>query len=54
LAYLWLDSTVTKLREPATSVARELAIHITEATVKVHLKAMLRKIRVHNRTQAAI
>jgi two-component system nitrate/nitrite response regulator NarL len=31
-----------------------LKIHITEATVKIHLKAILRKIRVHNRTQAAI
>jgi DNA-binding CsgD family transcriptional regulator len=29
-------------------------IDIAEATVKVHLKAILRKIRVHNRTQAAI
>src|SRR5215469_1117997 len=29
-------------------------IHITEATVKVHVKAILRKIRVSNRTQAAI
>jgi two-component system nitrate/nitrite response regulator NarL len=29
-------------------------IHITEATVKVHVKAILRKIRVNNRTQAAI
>jgi DNA-binding NarL/FixJ family response regulator len=27
---------------------------ITESTVKVHLKAILRKITVHNRTQAAI
>ena len=27
---------------------------ITEATVKVHLKTLLRKIDVHNRTQAAI
>jgi two-component system nitrate/nitrite response regulator NarL len=27
---------------------------ITEATVKVHLKSLLRKIRVDNRTQAAI
>ena len=27
---------------------------ITEATVKVHVKAILRKIPVHNRTQAAI
>ncbi|HEU5272082.1 MAG TPA: response regulator transcription factor [Xanthobacteraceae bacterium] len=29
-------------------------IDIAEATVKVHVKAILRKIRVHNRTQAAI
>jgi DNA-binding NarL/FixJ family response regulator len=34
------------------SIARKL--DITEATVKVHVKAILRKIRVHNRTQAAI
>jgi two-component system nitrate/nitrite response regulator NarL len=27
---------------------------MTEATVKVHLKAILRKIHVSNRTQAAI
>jgi two-component system nitrate/nitrite response regulator NarL len=33
-------------------IARELGI--TEATVKVHLKSVLRKIRVQNRTQAAI
>jgi DNA-binding NarL/FixJ family response regulator len=29
-------------------------IDIAEATVKVHVKAILRKIQVHNRTQAAI
>ena len=29
-------------------------LHITEATVKVHLKAILRKISVQNRTQVAI
>src|SRR5262245_32874839 len=29
-------------------------LQITEATVKVHVKAILRKIRVRNRTQAAI
>ncbi|WGS18475.1 MULTISPECIES: response regulator transcription factor [unclassified Bradyrhizobium] len=29
-------------------------INIAEATVKVHIKAILRKVRVHNRTQAAI
>ena len=34
------------------SIARKLAI--SEATAKVHVKAILRKIRVHNRTQAAI
>jgi two-component system nitrate/nitrite response regulator NarL len=33
-------------------IARILGI--TEATVKVHLKSLLRKIRVENRTQAAI
>ena len=33
-------------------VARK--IDIAEATVKVHVKAILRKIRVQNRTQAAI
>lgn len=33
-------------------IARKL--DIAEATVKVHVKAILRKIRVHNRTQAAI
>ena len=27
---------------------------VTEATVKAHMKAILRKIRVANRTQAAI
>ena len=33
-------------------ISRRLAI--TEATVKVHVKAILRKLRVQNRTQAAI
>jgi two-component system, NarL family, nitrate/nitrite response regulator NarL len=33
-------------------IARQ--IDITEATVKVHVKAILRKVRVRNRTQAAI
>jgi two-component system, NarL family, nitrate/nitrite response regulator NarL len=33
-------------------IARALAI--SEATVKVHLKALLRKVRVNNRTQAAV
>jgi two-component system nitrate/nitrite response regulator NarL len=34
------------------AIARDL--NIAEATVKVHLKALLRKVRVSNRTQAAI
>ena len=34
------------------TIARELGI--AEATVKVHIKAILRKIRVRNRTQAAV
>ena len=34
------------------AIARK--IDIAEATVKVHVKAILRKIRVHNRTQAAV
>jgi len=33
-------------------IARER--NITEATVKVHMKSILRKIRVGNRTQAAV
>jgi two-component system, NarL family, nitrate/nitrite response regulator NarL len=38
--------------EPNKVIARK--IDIAEATVKVHVKAILRKIRVQNRTQAAI
>jgi DNA-binding NarL/FixJ family response regulator len=38
--------------ESNKSIARKL--EIAEATVKVHVKAILRKIRVRNRTQAAI
>ena len=33
-------------------IARKLVI--TESTVKVHMKAILRKLRLQNRTQAAI
>jgi two-component system, NarL family, nitrate/nitrite response regulator NarL len=33
-------------------IARKIAI--SEATVKVHVKSILRKVRVHSRTQAAI
>ena len=38
--------------ESNKAIARE--INIAEATVKVHVKAILRKIRVSNRTQAAV
>lgn len=34
------------------AIARKM--NISDGTVKVHVKALLRKIRVHNRTQAAI
>jgi two-component system, NarL family, nitrate/nitrite response regulator NarL len=33
-------------------IARELGL--AEATVKVHVKAILRKVKVSNRTQAAL
>ena len=31
-----------------------IKLDVTEATIKVHLKSILRKLRVINRTQAAI
>ena len=37
---------------PNKVIARKL--DVAEATVKVHIKAILRKIRVANRTQAAM
>ncbi|MBS0475311.1 MAG: response regulator transcription factor [Proteobacteria bacterium] len=37
---------------PNKTIARQL--DVCEATVKVHVKAILRKLKVHNRTQAAI
>ncbi len=37
---------------PNKLIARKL--HVTEATVKVHVKAILRKIGVANRTQATM
>lgn len=40
------------LGEANKIISRQL--HITEATVKVHVKAILRKLQVLNRTQAAI
>ena len=59
------DPLVQQLSPRETSILRCLIegasnkciarkIDITEATVKVHIKAILRKIRVQNRTQAAI
>jgi two-component system nitrate/nitrite response regulator NarL len=38
--------------DPNKVIARKL--EITEATIKVHVKAILRKIGVANRTQAAM
>lgn len=38
--------------DPNKVIARKIGI--VEATVKVHVRAILRKIRIHNRTQAAI
>jgi DNA-binding NarL/FixJ family response regulator len=40
--------------EGASNKVIARTIDITEATVKVHVKAILRKVRVRNRTQAAI
>jgi two-component system nitrate/nitrite response regulator NarL len=37
---------------PNKLIARQLGI--TESTVKVHLKVLLRKLRIQNRTQAAV
>jgi two-component system nitrate/nitrite response regulator NarL len=59
------DTVATQLSPRETSILRWLIegdsnksiarkIGIAEATVKVHVKAILRKIRVQNRTQAAI
>ena len=40
--------------EGASNKAIARTLVITEATVKVHMKAILRKLRLQNRTQAAI
>ncbi len=42
------------LREGAPNKVIARRLSLTESTVKVHLKAILRKIRVKNRTQAAV
>ena len=49
------ETSILRLLMQGTSnkvIARQLVI--TEATVKVHIKAILRKLRLHNRTQAAM
>jgi two-component system, NarL family, nitrate/nitrite response regulator NarL len=42
------------LMEGASNKNIALNLVITESTVKVHMKAILRKLRLQNRTQAAI
>ena len=37
---------------PNKAIARDLGV--AEATIKVHIKSLLRKMHVNNRTQAAI
>jgi two-component system nitrate/nitrite response regulator NarL len=48
------DDILRCLAEGATNKAIAHRMNIAEATVKAHVKAILRKIRVQNRTQAAI
>ncbi len=43
-----------KLTEGASNKVIALTLVMTESTVKVHMKAILRKLRLQNRTQAAI
>jgi two-component system nitrate/nitrite response regulator NarL len=42
------------LTEGASNKVIALKLVITESTVKVHMKAILRKLRLENRTQAAM
>jgi two-component system nitrate/nitrite response regulator NarL len=42
------------LMEGASNKVIALKLVMTESTVKVHMKAILRKLRLQNRTQAAI
>ena len=42
------------LTDGASNKMIALKLVITESTVKVHMKAILRKLRLQNRTQAAI
>ena len=48
------NSILRCIAEGASNKVIARKIDITEATVKVHVKAILRKVRVRNRTQAAI
>ena len=51
-ARTWFDAAPMRQRSPLLEAARRL--EITESTVKVHMKSLLRKINAANRTQAAI
>ena len=42
------------LTEGASNKLIAIKLVITESTVKVHMKTILRKLRLQNRTQAAI
>jgi len=42
------------LTQGASNKTIAFKLVITESTVKVHMKAILRKLRLQNRTQAAI
>jgi two-component system, NarL family, nitrate/nitrite response regulator NarL len=48
------DSILRCIVEGASNKIIAKQMNISEATVKVHVKAILRKVRVRNRTQAAI
>ena len=48
------SQVLTSLAEGKSNKLIARVCHISEATVKVHLKAILRKTKAHNRTQAAI
>lgn len=48
------SEVLTSLAEGKSNKLIARVCHISEATVKVHLKAILRKTKAHNRTQAAI
>ncbi len=46
--------TLMELTQGASNKLIARKLNITESTVKVHIKSLLRKIRVNNRTQAAM